>query len=429
MAVRQAGPRAGRRPSPEAVMGFSFISLLLTRVYLEYVRPADMYGFLSPLKLGGIFMLICTMVWLFKCEKSALNDSAVKCALVLIAIMAAFVPFARNNHDAFVSMQTILIFMISITMPFIAIVNTPEKIRKYFLHWVIVNSIVGLIVLKNGGTGTGSFLLDENDVGLNCAVALPYAFYQIFDKQNSKKKKLFFIAAAIFIAFAGIYSRSRGALLGLVAVGFVMWFFSQNRIKKLMLTLLAGVLLGGIVLSLLPPGYLKDMETANDPNDSTRVERLYSWRVGWEMFTANPFFGIGPGNFPWNAGEYEKLVPKPKGQAPIAGRASHSLYFTMLPELGAVGSCLVIATWVIMYRRMRQVVRKSVAPDASGDEFYYGLLAKAIIASMAGYLCSGAFITVLYYPHQWIVIGYSAALYYQVFGQPWVKQRRRKSQA
>jgi O-antigen ligase len=426
MAGTRARSKMGRRPSSETVMGFSFFSLLVTRVYLEYVRPADMYGFLSPLKLGGIFMLICTMIWLFKCEKSALNDSTVKYTLALLAMMAAWVPFARNNHDAFSELQTILIFMMSITLPFIAIVNSPEKIRRYFFHWVILNSIVGLIVLKNGGRGTGSFLFDENDVGLNCAVALPYAAYQVFDRSNSKQRKLFFILAAVFIAFAGAYSRSRGAFIGLISVGFVMWIFSQNRFKKLMLSLLFALLAGGIVLALLPPGYMKDMESANDPNDSTRVERLYSWKVAWQMFVNNPIAGIGPGNFPWNAGIYEKLVPKPKGQAPIAGRASHSLYFTMIPELGSIGCGLIIATWITMFIRLRKVVKKSELPDASDDEHYFGLLAKALVASMAGYLTSGAFITVLYYPHQWVAIGYCAAIYYQVFGRPWLTQRRRK---
>ena len=55
--------------------------------------------------------------------------------------------------------------------------------------------------------------------------------------------------------------------------------------------------------------------------------------MGWEMFLANPIFGVGQAIFPWTIGEY--LGGRTWQTRSLSGRQAHSLYFTLLPGIGA----------------------------------------------------------------------------------------------
>ena len=63
------------------------------------------------------------------------------------------------------------------------------------------------------------------------------------------------------------------------------------------------------------------------------------------MFLDNPILGVGQGNFPYVFQKYELKVTGSNeafyGRS-VAGRQAHSIYFTMLPELGIIGTCIFI---------------------------------------------------------------------------------------
>jgi hypothetical protein len=127
---------------------------------------------------------------------------------------------------------------------------------------------------------------------------------------------------------------SRGGFLGLLAVGSFCWFYSPRKVWSLVL--LTGVLL--LVLVAAPQEYWDRMRTITDDStmeSGTAGQRMFTWGIGWEMFLANPVFGVGQGNFPWTIGEY--LGGRTWQTKSLAGRQAHSLYFTLLPELGLSG--------------------------------------------------------------------------------------------
>ena len=62
---------------------------------------------------------------------------------------------------------------------------------------------------------------------------------------------------------------------------------------------------------------------------------------GIEILKDNPFFGVGPNNYPWTSGDYFHLSPFFDEAARFrSGRQAHSLYFTLVPELGFFGIIL-----------------------------------------------------------------------------------------
>jgi O-antigen ligase len=124
------------------------------------------------------------------------------------------------------------------------------------------------------------------------------------------------------------------------------------------------------------------------------------------------------------------------GEATFYGRAVHSMYFQLLPELGLVG----IVFFVLMiggalrgnFRgeklNQRILALLSMVDEDSVDESRRHSLAligkeclfveRAFLAanvSWFGLLGAGAFISVLYYPPMWILIGVSVAI--QVYAE------------
>ena len=106
-------------------------------------------------------------------------------------------------------------------------------------------------------------------------------------------------------------------------------------------------------------------------------------------------FGIGPGLFVW--------------ENPLHF-VSHSTYIQVLAESGLVGT-VSWAVMLLLFLKTNARTRKRMA--ASGPEGRHSLeycLALGLDLGMVGYLSSGAFLAVLYYPHFWILLSLSVAL-------------------
>lgn len=168
-----------------------------------------------------------------------------------------------------------------------------------------------------------------------------------------------------------------------------------------------------MLVKFLPSSYTQDMEDMDNPQDSTRDERLWSWSIGWVMFKENPVFGVGANNYPWTNHLYAKKSPMytPKRKI-LGGRAAHSIYFSLMPELGTCGTVVFLLILIEIYKRQRQVRRFCLDhQDESPDITKFELLFKAMTASAVAFLVSGAFISVLYYPPIWHLIALVAATF------------------
>ena len=135
------------------------------------------------------------------------------------------------------------------------------------------------------------------------------------------------------------------------------------------------------------------MSTIAETDQGTAKERTDSWHAGWEMFKDNPL-GVGPGNFPARFEEYQADSFK-RG---MWGRQAHSLWFTLLPELGIPGVLLFLSLLRLNLRDLWYLGRLSTESDNYRFAYFLSL---AFMASLAGFFASGTFLSVLYYPHYW----------------------------
>jgi len=187
-----------------------------------------------------------------------------------------------------------------------------------------------------------------------------------------------------------VVSFSRGGFVGLVLMFFIVWLVSPRK----MVSVVAILILGGVVYLYGGDKYRHEMGTVTDTKESTAHARLMSWASAWDMFLDHPF-GVGGNNF-------QVLFPEYQGNRfnrGMWGRVAHSLWFTLIPEVGVIG--IVIYFRLLFYNLKDSFSLRTKKKELSDAERYLHAMGIACVAAMAGYFSAGSFISVLYYPHYW----------------------------
>jgi O-antigen ligase len=154
-------------------------------------------------------------------------------------------------------------------------------------------------------------------------------------------------------------------------------------------------------------------ESVEGSSKGTGGQRIYAWKLGWKIFIDNPVIGVGQGNYPWHVGKTEDEMGVQWEERSLAGRAAHSLYFTLLPELGLVGTFIFLLIIIfsikdLVYIRKAIMYRKEIYSEEESKKIYY--LAMALEGSLVGFLTSSVFISTLYYPNLWLLLAFIISL-------------------
>jgi putative inorganic carbon (HCO3(-)) transporter len=209
---------------------------------------------------------------------------------------------------------------------------------------------------------------------------------------------LFWVLLGVLV-LAIIGTQSRGATLGMGAVFGYMWWRSPRKAAGVIVIILAAF----AVLLYAPDVYFERMGTLSAPSEDSSAEgRLHAWRAGTKM-ALNNVLGVGAGNFPNNFPKYRSA------DAPTRWMTAHSMYFLILGELGFLGLLLLLKlvfgnfrSNVRLRKRLLQQDPKRFAIDArSLDMFNAGIVGLAV---------AGAFLSVTYYPHIFVLGGLAIAL-------------------
>jgi len=408
----QAAP-AGRRLLAKKDPTELAFTLLLVYFFVEYVRPQDRIGVVHALKIGLFTTLATAVMWFRYGDRSVFRDPLIRTHLAFIVAAALTVAFAVNTFWVYQTTQSLVLMFLGGTLPATAFLSDHARFVRFIKAWVIFHIILGITAFQSGGKGPGAFLGDENDLALALNMAVPYAVLMAQSpQQTSLARNLYRLSAGVLIV-ASVFTWSRGGFLGLIACMGLVWLMSKNKIKNILIICVLGLSVIGGFSAFTGKSVLAEFETIDDPNDSTRRDRIDSWALGWEMFLDNPVMGVGVSNYAWRVGAYQMKHSNfdPTRQRVRGGRAAHSLYFTLMPEMGLAGVVLFLAICWQIVRRMRRIIRtRSDDPPVEAKLVELRLLAKAIIAALGAYLVSGAFISVLYYPHLFYLVGFAVAL-------------------
>jgi hypothetical protein len=405
-------PRAARASASRKDHLWPFY-LTLAYLFFVYVRPQHVIPGLSFLRLPAITAVLL-MLFLFLSGNFYLKDRQAKLFAGLLALMVVHGPIAVNNYWAlmvFIAMVLNFITYLSLRH----FVDSEDKYDRLVGMWLKVHLLIAVIGLMKQGMGTGGFLGDENDLCMTLNMALPFTFFLAMSASRMSNR-IYYIALACLFLFVIFLTMSRGGFLGLAAAGLYCWLRSKRKF-------LSGsfiVLFVLFALLVAPSGYWDEVRSIAEENSpanpyGTGAARIYKWKVAWGMFLDNPIMGVGQGNYPWNVYDYELKLGFTEGfhQRSMAGRAAHSLYFTLLPELGLIGTGLFAALLVLTVKNLRYIQKIAGANrDLLGEENAkrYKSIGMALEGGIAAYLVSGIFISVLYYPNLWILMGFAISL-------------------
>ena len=197
-----------------------------------------------------------------------------------------------------------------------------------------------------------------------------------------------------------------------------MLFRSRSPKKGFALLMLVVAVL--FMAALAPATYWDEIvsSTSNETmgKDGTGGARLYTWGIGMKMFFSNPIIGIGQSNFPWTFDLYE--AGERFNERSFGGRQAHSAWVTLIAELGLAGIVIIGGMLVQCYKDLK-LVRTRFAPAESrqkhGQTVRAGedvrvYFARAMEGSLIGFIVSGVFISILWYPSLWILMALIVAL-------------------
>ncbi len=400
----------GRQTAQESKIGFYLV--MLTMLF-EFGRPQD---FFPPLKIIPFPTLLDTSLALavFLSGKASFSNMQTKLWVTLLAFMALWAPFATNNYYAVMLLKDMTLYFF-FYLGIITFINSTSRMHKLIFMWLGVHTVLAINGMLHQGRGVGGWLGDENDFGMEMNVAVPVAFFMYQNARTTGSKALYLGLLGLFV-MSLVATSSRGGFLGLLAVAIYCWLYSPRKI----ISLLVGLCLAGLVLIAAPQEYWDRINTITEEKtmqEGTAGQRMFTWGIGWEMFLANPLFGVGQGNFPWTIGEY--LGGRTWQTKSLAGRQAYSLYFTLLPELGLVGVLIFGSMVYFNYRDLRLREYLQIAARKAGERsvetedveisraFMFG---NAILGGMIGYLATSTFISTLYYPTFWIMMALAVAL-------------------
>lgn len=278
------------------------------------------------------------------------------------------------------------------------LIDTREKLR--FLLFAVALSVL-LVALKGGYwavmTGfhdrvygpPGSAYHDNNAFAVIVAMTIPLLVLWL---QEARDKALsLFIVAGIVLCYGSIISSwSRGGMLTLAVVTFLLLLDARRKYVAVPLLALVGV----FFLAQLPEQWFGRMETFGAlREDQSAQGRLTVWQVGLDNTMQSPFLGTGFDAWP--------------GLTLGLGDLDwHSMYVEMMVEHGFVG----LAIWgVLLFGGMLHLSWQARQARRARHP-WLAQYAATLRASLAAFAVGGTTLGITYWEQAYVLIALAAIL-------------------
>lgn len=377
-------------------------AFVLTLLYLvfEYARPQDKFGFIGAIRPQLMLAMLLLGLLVINIRRLPLVASKQTTRLLLLLfLMALYVPFSANTGRAFGVTQGYLQVVI-VCVSIIQHVSTVERLRTLMKVWICLMIYVAGNGILGGGAAGSSFLQDENDFAHLMVIMLPFGVFLFF--YETRKTAILYLFASLLCAASVVASFSRGGFIGLLIVAVVLWMQSSRKVLLLVsacvfLTIVANLEITHSGTQNTGSTYWDEMMTSfqSDDSDYNKDSRKELWSAAWEMFKDYPL-GVGPQNYPVHLPDYQSGY---FGDKNMWGKQAHSIWFTLLPELGIPGVLLYFSLLFANIRDLRYLRNLQTRADDLRELAHF--LSLAFSTAIAGYVASGSFVSVLYYPHYW----------------------------
>ncbi|MDP9201098.1 MAG: O-antigen ligase family protein [Gemmatimonadota bacterium] len=377
---------------------------VLIYLFFEYVRPQQIYEAMLGPPYALIAIILALISFLFERRKLRFQNPELLLTIFTLVVLAssvtAFEPSISFSYDN-------LSLYFGWVLIYLMIANSADTEERFFLFLLCfllysfkmaqfgTRSWAGYGFGFNayGAAGAPGFFKNSGEFGIQMCVFFPLVVAFILALKEYWPRWLRWASWVVpGTAITGIVaSSSRGALVGLAAVS--LWMLLQTRHK--FRGLVATVALAGIVYTITPSESKARFETIGEDNSS--ISRTTNWKNGLEIMSQYPLLGIGYANWrKYHAINYgTELLP-------------HNVFIEAGAELGYIGLAAFLALiWCTfaVNARTRRLARQF--PQDSG---FINRMAYGLDGALVGFVASGFFVTVLYYPYFWINLAMTVAL-------------------
>jgi probable O-glycosylation ligase (exosortase A-associated) len=285
-------------------------------------------------------------------------------------------------------------------MTFVTIMVISNRERLNGVVWMIALSLGfygvkgGLFTILHGGVyrvqgPDGTFIAGNNEMALALVMTVPLiAYLRLQEKRHWMKLGL--TVAMLLTAISAIGSQSRGALLGMLAMGLFLWLKSRNKIMTALLMVIAV----GVIGSVMPQSWYDRMNTTKTyQQDDSAMGRINAWHTAFNVAKAR-ITGGGIEMFQYPV--FRQYAPDPNNVHDV-----HSVYFEVMGEHGFIGFGLFMTIMAFAWMKGSSIIRRA---KRDPELKWASDLAAMTQVSLIGYAVCGAFLGLSYFDFYWHLV-------------------------
>ena len=376
---------------------------------LEYLRPQLIYPQLDFLPWDKIAIGLAVLALPLDPKRGRVRNPAniwMTLFLLVLVTSSAFATFPSISWSHwFDFLGWYLIYFLVINT-----VTTPERLFIVLILFLLTNFKLAFFGARTwisrgfgfvswGIEGPPGFFQNASDLSCEMLMFAPIAFeLAMFVRPRVKPITYrFLMLGAVSGVMTVLGASSRGAQVALLAQS--GWVAIQRKLK---LKIVIGIVLVAIIGYALLPAAEK-ARFASAGTDNTSLQRLDYWRGGLKMIEQHPFLGVGYFNF---APVYEMKDPTKlwhgKAQLP------HNIFIQVGTDAGFIGLGIFM---ILIYRNLKEArdIRRACEVNINAPVFASNV-ARGLAVATWGFVISGQFNTITYYPLFWINLALTVSL-------------------
>jgi probable O-glycosylation ligase (exosortase A-associated) len=372
---------------------------VLVWTWLAFMNPHRLtWGFAFSMQFSMVVAVATLLGMLASREPKKIPWTAETIILLIFTLWMVFTTFfAAYPSVAWPQLDKVVKIQL---MVFVTLMLMQSRERIVLLMWVMTLSLAfygvkgGIFTITNGGVfhvrgPAGSFIGGDNEIGLALVMTVPLLRYLQLQTKNMLVRHAL-SAAILLTALAAIGSLSRGAMLGIVAMGTFFWLKSRNKFSTTFLAAGAVVL----ILSIMPQQWFDRMQTIKHYEaDASATGRINAWHMAWNMAKHRP---LGGGFESFQPDMFAMYAPVPDEVHDV-----HSIYFEVLGEHGFVGLALFLALACFTWRSASKIIRQG---RKDPEKRWAADLAAMVQVSLVGYASAGAFLGLAYFDYYYTLV-------------------------
>lgn len=373
-------------------LAYPYVGVLLWSWFTLQQPHEQAYGFVQTAPLNLIIAVVTLIAWILSRERKTPPSAFIFWMLVIF-----FVWMTLNSIFAYDPAQSWPIWDLTwktLLLGAVIAVTATSRTRLYTLTWIIVISLFyygvkgGVFTILTGGHfrvggPAASIIGDNNQLAVALLMTLPFANYlrsQIADRRIAG----LLLAGILLTVISIIGSYSRGALIGLTALGLLAILRVRNRFAYLAVA----CFVIAFIVQFMPESFFHRMDTISTATQDTSFEgRLYAWQVAFLYASQHFPFGAGFSGLQLGVIFHQYFPDQPP-------RAAHSIYFEVLGDQGFIGLGIYLIVLSAAFLECSRII--SVTRGVPEQQWAHDL-AIAIQASLFVFCVAGSALSMAYY--------------------------------